>query len=524
MDKKEQILEFDMNIPLSPSYPDLFDSPSNQLDSKSIATESEDILELEPTTPNCFRYKISTSTFVNIEIVIPEPYFKFVPLEFEVPEIKRGKITGNIVWKFGTPRLIAEKLKETFPSMLYFVHLDLFAINYKGYLRTLHPLLLQQYILQQTQNIPNMDDKVPGKAVNILKMNCATTAMPAHTAGAIPFDNIIMEKLENLPYAFIKWHNITYIENIPACPTIFMNFITKLFPDEIERDKCLAYMCYLLYESKAIQQNLWIVGEPHDGKSQLLDFIGKTIISFKNADMEQVMKDRASEAAIRNVHVLIFDEVGNVKMDKVFVEKIKRWAIQKSLTVRGGYEKTALETPFYGRILLASNILPLNNYLDKAFYERHTILHSKKSYDGGMIADFADKLLEEKDAIWSWIYDTYHTRMLEILQIRSNLTERDYMKNIDPYYKFIQKCEISEDFITATDIYDFYKKFAGDKTVGSSEFFRRLNHQDGFEKERIYLNGIRKTVYYIHFVDEPQPYYQCSDEKLEELERKYKEN
>jgi hypothetical protein len=457
-----------------------------------------------PAKMDYFDYVTSDSTFHQKRILIRYPLYEEIALEWEIPQMARGKPTGQTIWTVGSAEDLCNNLQLTFPTLKYLVPLKIFTIAQNGYLRTIHPNLLKKYIADHTSNTRDCPMKKIKDAIERLECICSIDALPDHTAEACPFENKILGMQSQKPYAFLKWHNLTYLSNIAACPPIFDQYIHLLFPDPIECDKVLAYMCYLLHESKAIQQNLWIVGEPGDGKSQLLDFIGNTIISFKNADLNQILDDRASESSLRNTHALIFDEVKFMKMDANFVEKIKRWAIQKTLNVRGGYEAKSIDMPWYGRVIMASNALPHSSYLDSAFFVRHCIVHSHKSFTGPVISNFADLLLKEKDAIWSWIYDTYHLKMEAVLGIRSTLTEAAYRKDIDMFHQFLDLCQPADDYITSTEFYNAYCLF-DKRPLGASEFFRRIKKQDGIEQARVSLeNGGRIRVYYVK-IDSPQP-------------------
>lgn len=450
----------------------------------------------EYTTPS-FTLEYMDRHFETHKVILRNELYKEQIFEWEEPEYKYGKPTGVMLWKCGTARTLATKLLLMFPSLHHIDGSDSFIILEHGYCRPITTGQLRKIVLEHTTHVLDLSDKTLTAMVKILADLCNRTTSLAHTSEGVPFRNRIFG---NGLHAYFQWHSIDYIPNVDKCPSIFLSYINLLVPNPIEREKLFAYLCYLLHESKGVQQNLLLKGVPGTGKSVLMKLIGSCIPCLENLKIDHILKDRASEASMRYVFACLFDEIQGVNLDTGAVDQFKRWATQKTLCVRAGYEKTAINVPWYGRIVLSCNALPYSSYLDKAFFDRTCIIHCCKSFEGDPIADFEEQILVYKNEIWSWIYDNYKDKYVKLLGIRSNLSQVEYNKDVDQFHIFTTRCESSDDYIPVDDIYKIYLEIATDSPLGKTEFTKRLK-KINYEFERIWEAdwGKKKNCVYLEY-------------------------
>jgi hypothetical protein len=438
------------------------------------------------------------------------PLYKFVPLEWEVDEIKNKKATGNKVWTMGSPRQLAQNLHATFPTLHFWKYTQEFYIQDHGYLRLMDIDDLNSYIMQYATHCMHLTPQFMDSALRLLKTeeNVLVTQFE-HRPNGVPFRNCIKGKNADKNHAFRRWHNINYVENAKL-PSVFQKYIEKLVPNPKKRQKTYAYLCYLLHESKAIQQIFVLFGKRWIGKSELYAFIGSTIISLNNMDINHVLKDRGSETSMREVHACIFDEISSLEVDVKVRDQFKKWSTQKTINIRGCYETKALEDAWFGRVLMSTNELPYSQYIDAAYLSRICLIPCEKSFDKP-IPDFVNILLEKADEIWSWIYDNYHEKMVEILGIRSDLTLKEYNENVNPFQQFMQTIEESADLMLNDTLYDHYCTFAGDTPMNKSEFGKKLKNAEIIAERKNH-----RTFYPVR-VKAIDPLDGISDEELEEL-------
>jgi hypothetical protein len=195
-------------------------------------------------------------------------------------------------------------------------------------------------------------------------------------------------------------------------------------------------------------------------------------------------------------------------------DKIKKWATQLMLNIRGVYETGTMNTPWFARVIMSTNELPYSQYIDPAYLSRICLILCYKSFDEP-IPDFVDLLLEQKDAIWSWIYDHYHTKMIQILGIRSDLTLTEYNAKVNPFQQFLHTIEAdSEMMFYSKDLYKHYLTFAKETPCITSEFGKKLKDV-GIEKKEV----SNKTYYKCKLVPTKPTVEDYTNEELEEMER-----
>jgi hypothetical protein len=449
----------------------------------------------------------------SVDWVLKSPYYIPTALEWEEDEIKRGKPTGKKLWCIGAIRNVSLNLLANFPTLKYWKMMKSFYIQYKSYLLPISDEELKTFLSTQITHYMGLTDKLKQDIINNLKSEADVNRLWfEHTTGCVPFRNCIKGKNTTGPFAFAKWHNINYIPDAKL-PKLFEDYVRRLVPEVKYRERLYAYLCYLLHENKGIQQILILHGERGIGKSELMNFIAASIVCTSNLDIKQILQDRGSEAALRYVYAALFDEISSLNVDVETRDRIKKWATQHTLNIRSVYETGTMNLPWFGRIIMSTNELPYSQYIDQAYLSRICLIPCVKSFEGKPIADFVEQLLLFRDEIWSWIYDHYHMKMIEILGIRSDLTLEEYNQKVNPFQQFLHTIEADTIYQISLDmLYNHYRTFAGDTAIIKNEFGKKLKDAniDKFKEGKV-------TYYCCRIIPKKEPDY--TDEELEEMEK-----
>jgi len=407
--------------------------------------------------------------------------FEFIRTHDESPD----------TWHLVQCRTAADRMSLGFSTLRYLDKEKEWVQHENGYLFPVYEEELKKYLVDNTTHINSLKPSWLTNTISLLKTKMTVDNIP-HKAQGTPFNDVIFPDAEGRAYR--NWHDMSYSESIAdADVQIFIDFITKLVPDEVAREKLMAYLCYLLVESKDIQQMLILVGLPKIGKTVLTNLIGHSVATL-TSNIEDVVKDRDIASNMRNKFAVIFDEIRDLNLETKAGELIKKWVCMDTLTTRGVYQKTTT-LPFYARFILSCNNLPYSAYIESAFFDRICLIPCEKSYDGEAILGFDKQLIAMKDQIFSWVWDHYKDSYQTILGARSGMKREDYNMYVDSFNMFLEsKLTVSD---VSTPINEIYKTYAdmSAEPISKVDFCRRLKKR-GYESERVYHDGQRQTMYY----------------------------
>lgn len=246
------------------------------------------------------------------------------------------------------------------------------------------------------------------------------------------------------------------------------------------------YLGYCLIPSTRAQTMLFLIGNGGEGKSRigtvLKEMFGASATSGSLADLEN---DKHSTASIENKLIFIDDDLSTEALKDT--KNIKRIVTAEGKIQINQKFQPIREAFIYSRLLAFGNT-PIKSLYDNSdgFFRRQIIIKVKpKPVDRVDDKNLIDKLLQEKDMIFQWMFDGLQSLILNGFQFtlseqtKQNMEEvKEEACNVISFLKDPAFITFGNDFeFTSQDLYYSYEQWSeanGDKPLAKKTMLSYL--------------------------------------------------
>ena len=310
---------------------------------------------------------------------------------------------------------------------------------------------------------------------------------------------------------FTTYTDAMYYRSYPE-PRRFLKFLNEIFLNDSDLIKYLHRVLGYCITGETKEQKFFVFyGKGKNGKSTLLNILQDVLNDYVgNLDAYALAKKnegsgKGNPTLLQNRYsrmVIISEQNKDAELDIALIKAISGG---DKISARMLFQNNA--KPFKPRykMVFATNYLPNIDWNNEGIKRRYTIIPFKNTIEN-VDPDLEAKIIHsEKDMILKWLIDgavLYNKdRLGEEPEAVKEAFETAH-KEKDEFYEYVEeridRTEVYSDSIPATDLYNDYKKWCGDKDykiVSQKEFGSRISKVLGNKSEILSTDPQRRRHY-----------------------------